>query len=422
MRPPELIVTDAVVALGRALRESGLPAGVDEELTLCRALAEVDLRSREQVYWAARASFLRDRDDLELFDRVFARFWAGAALGAGVEPVAEHGEGDPRMPGPQHGGRSLPPFRSESRSSSILDDAAAHAASALELPTGASEERGKGERRGVFAAYSPEEVLSEREPLDYGEDELAALRRLAEELRRAHPERRSRRQRTTRHGGRLDVRRTVKRSLETEGEPLRPGFTSHSLRPRRLLFFCDVSGSMERYSRALLGSLQAVVGANGKAETFVFATRLTRLTGPLSGHDAARALERAREAVVDWSGGTRIGQALADFRRTYGRLGLARGAVVVIVSDGWDRGDPDVLARELALLRLQCRRLVWLNPRPAELDGQPLAVGMRAALPYVDDFVPGHDPRAVAELARLIGGIGSRRPDRRQRPLGLTAR
>jgi uncharacterized protein with von Willebrand factor type A (vWA) domain len=173
---------------------------------------------------------------------------------------------------------------------------------------------------------------------------------------------------------------------------------------------------MERYSRALLGSLHAAVGATPKSEAFVFATRLTRLTGTLAGRDGARALERARDAVDDWSGGTRIGRALEQFNRTYAPLGLARGAVVVILSDGWDRGDPDVLARELARLRLQCRRLIWLNPRPAQLDGQPLAVGMRAALPYVDDFVAGHDPRTVAALPRVVSGLGAARPARRQRP------
>lgn len=419
MKPPEDVLADAVVALGRALRKSGIAAGVDDELVLCRALAEVDLRRREQVYWAARASFLRGRDEVEAFDRVFSRFWAGLVLDADVQAVAEHGEGDPRMSPPQHGGSSLPQFRSEGRAGDLLDADAARVSSALEIPATAGEEASKGERRGVLAAYSPVEVLTEREPLDYGQDELVAVRRLAEELRRALPERRSRRLSVSRHGGRLDLRRTVRRSLETDGEPLQPAYESHSRKPRRLLFLCDVSGSMERYSRALLGSLQAAVRVNGKVEAFVFATRLTRLTGALSGHDVARALEQAREAVADWSGGTRIGEALAEFRRTYARLGLARGAVVVIVSDGWDRGDPELLARELAHLRLQCRRLVWLNPRPAHLEGQPLAVGMRAALPYIDDFVAGHDPRAVAALARLIGGLGAARPSRRQRARGL---
>jgi len=173
---------------------------------------------------------------------------------------------------------------------------------------------------------------------------------------------------------------------------------------------------MERYSRVLLGSLKAAVGANPKSEAFVFATRLTRLTRSLSGRDLELALERARESVPDWSGGTRIGRTLAEFNRTYGRRGFARGAIAIVVSDGWDRGDPDLLAREMRRLQLQARRLVWINPRPMLVDDQPLAIGMRAAMPYIDDFVPGHDPRAIAGLAALIGGLGNRRPQRR-RPL-----
>jgi uncharacterized protein with von Willebrand factor type A (vWA) domain len=173
---------------------------------------------------------------------------------------------------------------------------------------------------------------------------------------------------------------------------------------------------MERYSRVLLASLKAAVGGLAKAEAFVFATRLTRLTRSLSGRDLERALEQAREAVPDWSGGTRIGETLAEFHRTYGRRGFARGAIVIVVSDGWDRGDPELLATQVRRLQLQARRLVWINPRPMLVDEQPLAVGMRAALPYIDDFVPGHDPRSAAGLAGLIAALGSDRPRRRSRP------
>ena len=415
MPAPEHAVIDAGVALGRALRGTGLRAGVDEELVFCRALAEIDVRSRAHVYWAARGVFVRSPGDLAAFERVFERFWAGRPLSAG-EPVAEHGETDPRMPGPQHGGESLPQFRSQGRSGHMIGGDAKRAA--REVPGVPSDQRTDGRRRGMLTAFSAQETLSDPRHLEYGGDELEALRKLAVELRRRAPERRSRRLRPARGAGRLDVRRTLRWALQTEGEPLRPAYAAQSRRPRRLLFLCDVSGSMERCSRLLLASLQAAVAAGIKAEAFVFATRLTRLTATLADRDVARALEQARAAVPDWSGGTRIGQALAHFNRRYARLGLARGAIVIIASDGWDRGDPSVLARELQRLRLQCRRLVWLNPRPhQDLRGQPLAIGMRTALPYIDDFVAGHDPAAVAALARLIGGLGDGRPARRQRPL-----
>ena len=418
MRPPEHVVCDAVVAFGRGLRAAGVPTGIDEELVLSRALGEVDAASRREVYWACRATLLRRRDDVETFDRLFDRFWEGLSLDSSGAAVAEHGESDPRMAGPQHGGESLPAFRPEGRSGHLLDGRAQPALRPLEVPTAANEEPGEGRRQGVLAAYSPEEVLSERDRLDYERRELLAVRRLADALRQAAPLRRSRRVRPGRRHGAVDLRRPLRASLATDAEPLRLTHSAHSLRPRRLLFVCDVSGSMERYSRALLASLRALVGAGIRAETFVFATRLTRLTGDLSGHNVAQALERAREAVPDWSGGTRIGRALEDFNHTYARLGLARGAIVVVVSDGWDRGDPELLARELDRLRLQCSRLVWLNPRAGSLDGQPLAVGMQVALPFVDDFVPGHDPRVITEVVRLLQRLGSSRPMRAQRPRG----
>ena len=263
--------------------------------------------------------------------------------------------------------------------------------------------------------------MHEEGGLEFGADELIAVRRLAEELARAAPERLSRRTRPSRRPGRLDVRRTLSRSLRSDGEAVRPAFVDRSRRPRRLLLLCDVSGSMERYSRTLLGSMQAAVAAGIRAEAFVFATSLTRLTGTLSARDVAQALQRAHAEVPDWSGGTRIGAALAEFNRRWARLGLARGSIVIIVSDGWDRGDPAVLVDELERVRRQARRLIWLNPRPIELDRQPLAIGMRAALPHVDDFIPGGDARAITGLASLISGLGSGRPLRRQRPLSSLA-
>jgi len=415
---PEHVVSDAVVALGRGLREAGVAATVDGELALCRALGELDLRRREHVYWAGRCTLVHRREHVPVYDIVFDRLWSGHAPSAAPGPV-EAAESDPRMPGPQHGGDSLPQYRSEGRSSQLVDGERTRASH--EIPSAGSDDarrRSDREARGVLAAYSAAEVLDEAEPLRYAEQELLAVRRLAAELRRAVPERRSRRLRPSGRGGRFDVRTTVRASLRTDGEALRPAFCDHSRRPRRLLVVCDVSGSMERYSRALLGALEAVVGSGLKAETFVFATRLTRLTGPLRGHDAARALAEARAVVPDWSGGTRIGPALAELNTTYACRGVARGAIAIVVSDGWDRGDPRLLVRELERLRLQCRRLIWINPRPNELAGQPLAIGMRAALPFVDDYLTGVDPRAMVQLGRVIARLGAGRPARRQRPVG----
>lgn len=409
-------VLAAAVALGRALRAQGIASDVERELVFCRAVGELDGRRRHDVYWAARTAFLSGPDEVRAFDAIFERFWAGRPLEP-ARAMAEHAETDPRMPGAQQGGESLPSFRPGGRSSPLLDGVPSRATQ--EIPSAGSEDDAgrDGERpRGILAAYSPAETPAPEERLGYEREELAAVRRLAEALGTAMPERRSRRVRPSRHG-RVDLRGTLRAALTTDGEALRLARTAPTRAPRRLVILCDVSGSMERNSRALLAALGGVVGSRVKAEAFVFATRLTRLTEPLTGHDAAGALERAHARVEDWSGGTRIGAVLSEFNRTYARRGLARGAVVLVVSDGWDRGDPVVLAAELARLRRQAYRLVWLNPRPTELGGQPLAVGMRAALPHLDDYVAGRDPRALAALAEVCAGLGRGRPSRAQRPL-----
>ncbi|MDQ6606522.1 MAG: VWA domain-containing protein [Actinomycetota bacterium] len=418
-RTPDQAILSAAVSLARALRGCGLSASVDSELVFFSALAELDVREREHVYWAAQATFVHDPDERTIFDVIFDRFWTGHQLEV-AQHVAEHGESDPRMGGARHGGEALPQFRHEGKSVAPVDGAQNRAT--RDIPIAEGEDGSSNQQRGVLAAYSPADTLSEQARLDYARDELAALRRLAEAIKRTAPERRSRRLRPARCGERLDVRQTMRNSLATDGEAIRLAYYGPTLRPRRLLFICDVSGSMERYSRVLLGSLKAAVGAAAKTEAFVFATRLTRLTRSLSGHDLELALERSREAVADWSGGTRIGAALAEFNRTYGRRGFARGAIVIIVSDGWDRGDPEMLATEVCRLQLQARRMVWINPRPMLVNDQPLAIGMRAAMPYVDDFVAGHDPRAIAGLGALLGDLGRGRPQRRRqleaRPTG----
>ncbi len=402
-------MVSAAVGFARVLRTFGMSASVDSEHVFLRALAEIDVRRRHDVYWAAHASFVHNPNEREVFDMVFERFWEGRALVL-QESSSEHGESDARMTGSHHGGEALPQLGGEGESASPMDGDKNRATRDIPSPDG--DQGMSNQEIGVLAAYSSAETMSEQELLQYQADELAALRQLAQEIKRAAPERRSRRCRPARGGNRFDVRRTVRSSLATDGEAFQLAYTAPTLRPRRLLFLCDVSGSMERYSRVLLASLKAAVGAARRAEAFAFATRLTRLTKSLDGRDLERALEQARSTIPDWSGGTRIGSALEEFNATYGRRGFARGAIVIIVSDGWDRGDPEVLAAEVRRLQLQSRQLVWINPRPQTVDQQPLAIGMRAALPYVDEFVAGHDPRAIAGLARLISGLGDDRPQR----------
>jgi uncharacterized protein len=403
-------VMAAAVGLARALREFGLSASVDSEHTFLRSLALIDVRDKVQMFWAGHAAFVHSPDQLPIYETVFERFWEGVPLIV-QERGSEHGESDARMMGAHHGGEALPQFGGEGREATPLDGDTMRAD--REIPNADGDDGRSHQQFGVLAAYSAEESPSVEDKLGLTDDELLAMRYLAQEIKRQAPARRSRRARASGCGNRFDVRSTVRQSLATDGEVFKLSFSAPTLRPRRLLFICDVSGSMDRYSRVLLASLKAAIGAARKAEAFVFATQLTRLTKSLSGHDLEQALEKSRAAIPDWSGGTRIGGALSTFNATYGRRGFARGAIVIVVSDGWDRGDPEVLAAEVRRLQLQSRRLVWINPRPMSVDQQPLAIGMRAAMPYVDDFVPGHDPRAIAGLAHLIGGLAGDRPVRK---------
>lgn len=407
---PDQAVMMAAVKFGRALREFGLSASVDAEHTFIRGLAEIDVRDRTQMYWTGHSAFVHSPDEQPIFDAVFERFWEGRSLIL-QEGGSEHGESDARMQGSHHGGEALPQFGGEADTKTALDGERTYGD--RDIPSADSEDGASNQERGILAAWSDQEILSARENLEYQENELLALRYLAQEIKRQAPSRRSRRAHSSPAGHRFDVRATVRSSLETDGEAFRLGFSAPTLRPRRLLFLCDVSGSMERYSRVLLASLKAAIGAARRAEAFVFATRLTRLTKSLDGRDLEQALDKARAAIPDWSGGTRIGYAFSEFNSTYGRRGFARGAIVIVVSDGWDRGDPKILEEEVRRIQLQARRLVWINPRPMSVDQQPLAIGMRAAMPFIDDFVPGHDPRAIAGLAHLIGGLASDRPARK---------
>jgi uncharacterized protein with von Willebrand factor type A (vWA) domain len=263
--------------------------------------------------------------------------------------------------------------------------------------------------------FSRAEVLRHRDFAEYTPGEHAEARRLMSDLRLVSALRPSRRQRPTpRASGSTDLRRTVRRSLRAGGEATPRAFRTDSSRPRRIVLLCDVSGSMEPYARALLRFLHVAVVGRGRVEAFALGTRLTRITRELSSRDPDAALGSAAARVLDWSGGTRLGEGLRAFNDRWGVRGMARGAIVVILSDGWDRGEPDLLAREMARLTLVAHRIVWVNPLKSSPEYAPLARGMAAALPYVDDFVEGHSLGAleelVAVLARPAGRAGGMSP------------
>ncbi|MEJ7718016.1 MAG: vWA domain-containing protein [Thermoleophilaceae bacterium] len=356
-----------------SLRVAGVRLGVGELVAAHRALAAVDTGSRRDVYLALRAVLCSRHADLEAFD-------------AGFEAV--------------FGTLELPP-------PSDLPDVASMALPRAGVPGGdrrppAAEEA--LEPVAVPSAWSEEELLHEKDFAVYTDAERALARRIMARIAARAPRRRSRRTRPVRTRGEIhDVRRTLRASLRFQGEPIERRFRQRTTRPRPLVLVCDVSGSMAPYARMLLQYLQASVAARRRVEAFVFGTRLTRVTRELDGRNPDRALERAAAAVVDWSGGTRIGASLAELNREHGgRVG--RGAVVVVLSDGWDRGEPEELAEEMARLRRCAHRVIWLNPLKADPRYEPLTRGMQAALPHVDEFLAGNSLASLAQLADLMEG------------------
>ncbi len=360
-------VTARVAALGRALRARGVRVGVGEVLSGVRALGAAGPADGRL---ALRAALCSRREDLAAFDAAFAEVFADAL--PRDEPL-------------------------------ITPDAAQRLALPRTATPGAPPQVTRPEEpHPVPAAYSAEEQLRERDFASYTDAERRAARRVLEQLARRGPTRRSRRLRPSRRRAHTpDLRRMVRASLRHGGEPLERHWRAPSERPRPLVLVCDVSGSMAPYARVLLQYLQACVAARRRVEAFAFGTRLTRVTRELAGRDPDRALERAADAVVDWNGGTRIGAAMAELNRAHGRR-LGRGAVVVVLSDGWDRGEPEVLAAEMARLRRSAHRVVWLNPLAARPGFAPLTRGMQAALPHTDRFLAGNSLASLDELARLL--------------------
>jgi uncharacterized protein len=366
-----------VVTFGRVLREVGLEVGPGRLQDALRGLDAVDLTSQDDVYWALRQTLVSRRDELELFDRAFAAWFLRAPV---LAPL-----------------RSLP--KPEARPVAVAGESS--------RPGDDSDTTEADEEQQELGA-SPVELLREKDFAEMTPDEFKRARQLMTAIARLRPQRASRRRTPEARGDRLDVRRLVRRSLRTGGDPLERPHRARKDVPRKLVVLCDVSGSMEAYTRALLLFLHAVVGSGRGVEAFAFGTRLSRLTPELDTRDPEAALAKCTEAVVDWGSGTRIGASLKEFNDVWGRRALSRGAVVVVVSDGWERQDPESVGREMARLARAAYAVVWVNPLKGNPEYQPLAGGMRAALPFVDRFLPGHNLRSLEELAAVLAGIERR--------------
>src|SRR5437762_5209151 len=379
MDGPERTMSDQpgriAVAFATVLRGAGLIVPLGSVLAFTDALGAVGLTERAGVYWAGRATLVRKPEDIATYDQAFASFWLGRERVTMPAPDIEH-------------------------VTLAVDDESVDAAEGDDTPAVSGPT--------LTVRYSAHEVLRHKDFAAYSTSEFAEARRLMADLRLAGALRRSRRQRPaprrTTSGPRPDLRRTVRAALRAGGEPVRRAFLEPSERPRRVVLLCDVSGSMEPYARALVRFLQAAVSSKqrGRVEAFAMGTRLTRITRELSSRDPDAAVAAAARAVTDWSGGTRLGEGLRLFNDRWGVRGMARGAVVVILSDGWDRGDPEVLGAQMARLARVAHRIVWVNPLKAAPGYAPLARGMAAALPYVDEFVEGHSLASLETLVEVI--------------------
>jgi len=360
------------VGFGRLLRELGIATPVGNVLLFVEALTVLGLGDRDRVYWAGRSTLVRRPEDIGLFDRAFAVFWEGRGRHDSIEEAVE-----------------------EVRITLQLDTDDDDAGDGSDDGTGDDGE-------SISLRFSAVESLRHKDFAEYTPDELVLARRLMADVRLVGTPRTSFRLSKGRNH-RTDLRRTVRESLRTDGEPVRRRYLDPDERLRRLVLLLDVSGSMEPYARALVRFVHAAVAGRQKVEAFAIGTRLTRITRELSRRDPDQALTLAAESVLDWSGGTRLGECLRGFNDEWGVRGLARGAIVVILSDGWDRGAPEQLAEQMERLHRVTHKVVWVNPLKVTPGYAPLARGMAAALPHVDDFVEGHSVAAMEELVRVIG-------------------
>jgi uncharacterized protein len=372
---PGSAIVRHVVTFGRVLREVGIEVGPGRIVDAVEGLGTIDLTRQEDVYFTLRQTLVSRHDELELFDRAFAAWF----LRGPVAPLVRQ--------------------RQEQQADRLLQ-------SSLTVQGDAQEAEVSGDPLELGA--SSHEFLREKDFAEMTPEEYERVRQLMAAIGRTRPRRASRRRSPDPRGDRLDLRRLVRRSLRSGGDPVEQAWRARKVVPRKLVVLCDVSGSMDAYSRALLLFLHAVVGSGPGVEAFGFGTRLTRLTPDLATRDPEAALARATTTAVDWGSGTRIGESLAEFNATYGRRALSRGAVVVIVSDGWERDDPALLEREMAKLARAAYAVVWVNPLKGSPEYQPLAGGMRCALPFVDRFLPGHNLRSLEELAAVLAGIERR--------------
>ena len=351
-------------------------------MDLVSALDHIEIGRKPDFFYAARTLLVHEREDLPLFDEAFELFWRKPGEEWNVEWQGLSRRRRASRP-------IIAPTPLEESTSQTNDSASSQELTVIE----------------VTRTYSDRELLRHKNFAELSAEESNAVKQMMDHLLWNVSERRTRRKRPGK-GHWIDLRRTLRRSMRSEGEILRWSYREPRLKPRPLVVVADISGSMERYTRLLLHFIYGMKSAlNQPVEAFVFSTRLTRITRPLQIRDLDLALKNVGQLVHDWGGGTRIGESLKSFNFDWGRRVLGRGAVVLIISDGWDRGDVELLRREMARLRRNCHRLIWLNPLLGAPDYEPLTRGIQAALPYIHDFLPVHNLASLEDLAHRLADL-----------------
>ena len=390
METPEGAEAEALerlIGFGRTLRARGLAVGTGRIVTFCRAAAALGALDRDDLYWAGRASLISRPEDVETFDAAFdAAFRDGIRIELNLPTSAPQevvDEGDvPDGVQPDGVGTDERPLAS--RWSRAADG---------------EDPEGEAAVRIVASAY---EVLREKSFSDLTDEERARVSRLIRGIAVSVPARHTRRLKPDDAGSRFDMRRTLRRSLRTQGEPFHRAFRARGIRVRPLVLILDISGSMAPYSRALMQFAFATMAAGRKVEVFCFGTRLTRVTRVLRTKDPDRAMHELGRQVFDWEGGTKIGESLKTLLDEWSPRAALRGSVAVICSDGLERGEPDLLRSQMARLRRLAHKVVWVNPLKGSPRYEPLAQGMAAALPSIDVFLPGHNLESLEELGRAL--------------------
>ena len=397
MTEPNGFLIHNLLLFGRLLHGLGFDVSTARMIDVIRALEFVEIGRKADFYFAIRSLLVQHRQDLALFDEAFEAFWRKPQEGWTSLDLQAVGERSRK--------RQLrftpPPLRPASEESPGFNN---HRAHALDKPPLIQ----------TTYTYSDREILRHKDFAEMTGEEIEAIQRMIPELVWRLDTRRSRRQKPG-SGEQLDLRRTLRRNLKYGGEILTLARRHPKDKPRPVVIIADISGSMERYTRLMLNFIYCLSeGLQQRVESFVFSTRLTRISRQVQGNDVDFVLAQVARLVPDWSGGTRIGEALKRFNFEWGRRVLGQGAVVLLISDGWDRGDADVLRQEIARLQRSCYRLIWLNPLLGSQDYEPLTRGMRTALPYVDDFLPVHNLGSLEDLVRHLNLVDKNRPVRRQ--------